>query len=82
MKDSICWDCKWSTGLYGVCSWALRYEPVKGWNAIRRDLRYGRRKEVSYRVFDCPLFRISDRTMEGYKYCAEICCEEELQDEL
>ena len=82
MKDSVCWDCKWATGLKGVCGWALRYEPVKGWKAVRRDLRYGKRKEESYRVFSCPLFRMDERAMEETEYGAEIYSEEELQNEL
>ena len=65
MRDSICWDCKWATGLDGVCSWTAEFKPVEGWTALRRDLIYGTRPEVSYRVIRCPLFEKDARLCIG-----------------
>ena len=64
MKDSLCWDCLLSTGLNSVCPWVRSFEPVPGWEALRRDLQYGSKIEISYRVISCPLFIHSER-VEG-----------------
>ena len=68
MKDSICWDCKWSTGLGGVCSWVSDFTEVEGWKALRRDLIYGTKTDISYCVIECPLFTASIRP-----YCGDDC---------
>ena len=64
MKDSLCWDCRLSTGKGGICPWVRNFEPVPGWVALRRDLVYGTKLNISYRVISCPLFIRSER-VEG-----------------
>ena len=60
-KDgSLCWDCKNAVphGEHG-CSWSERFEPVPGWDAERRDISRGPKKEgmtESYFVYRCPEF--------------------------
>lgn len=58
--DTLCWDCKNAVphGSYG-CSWSESFEPVLGWNAERRDISTGPKKESmteSYFVYRCPEF--------------------------
>lgn len=45
-KQSICWDCKNSTG--GGCSWSKELKPVEGWDA--------KTDGDSYLVIKCQLF--------------------------
>lgn len=57
---SLCWDCKNAVpqGGHG-CSWSERFEPVPGWDAERRDISTGPKKEgttESYFVYRCPEF--------------------------
>lgn len=60
-KDgSLCWDCKNAVpgGEHG-CSWSESFEPVPGWDAERRDISTGPKKEgatESYFVYRCPEF--------------------------
>ena len=61
---TLCWFCVNAVpseeGGAG-CSWSRSGEPVKGWEAVRRDVLIprGARKNVlseSYRVRACPMF--------------------------
>ena len=55
-KRTICWDCEKACG---DCSWTDYNEqkPVKGWTAIRNDLKHKDGTGVeSYLVTDCPEF--------------------------
>lgn len=60
-KDgSLCWDCKNAvpSGEHG-CSWSESFEPVPGWDAHRKDVMIGAKKEgttESYFVYQCPEF--------------------------
>lgn len=62
MQDSLCWDCRLSTGIDALCPWAAHFRPVPGWEALRRDLKYGSKIEKSYKVISCPLFESSERS--------------------
>lgn len=60
-KQTICWNCARALLRIGVCcSWALHFQPVPGWSAVRSDLSYGirgkERTNESYIVTKCPLF--------------------------
>lgn len=49
MKDTLCLEC---ANACGGCSWSRKKaKPVKGWNAIRKDLVGG---IESYIVVSCP----------------------------
>lgn len=57
-KETLCWKCSKSCG---NCSWSERFQPVKGWTAIKTRLycdrgEYNDRTTESYIVIDCPLF--------------------------
>lgn len=60
-KDgSLCWDCKNAVphGEHG-CSWSESFEPVPGWDARRKDVLIGAKKDgktESYFVYECPQF--------------------------
>lgn len=68
LNPTLCWDCE---NALGGCSWSdhWKHEPVKGWTAVRRDLRIKEGGEVeSYRVIQCPEF-VRDSTRGGqYRY--------------
>lgn len=49
--NSLCWYCAHSVGA-DQCSWAARFKPVPGWDALRRDKDSGE----SYFVRDCPQY--------------------------
>lgn len=58
--DTLCWGCKNAVphGSYG-CSWSESFEPVPGWDARRKDVLTGAKKDrmaESYFVYDCPGF--------------------------
>jgi len=62
-SKTICWECANAVpdraGARG-CSWSRRFEPVKGWKAIRKELRFndgrGASANESYIVLECPQF--------------------------
>ena len=62
-EQTLCWSCRnavpTADGSCG-CSWSKRYVPVKGWNALRRDVAVMKYKRPcateSYMVKDCPEF--------------------------
>lgn len=60
-KDgSLYWDCKNAVpgGEHG-CSWSESFEPVPGWDARRKDVLIGAKKDgkaESYFVYECPEF--------------------------
>lgn len=62
LKSTLCWKCKWATGLENKCPWASKGQAVKGWKAKRRDMvvaNNGACEEYvieSYIVIKCPLF--------------------------
>ena len=54
---TLCWHCKWATGLEGHCPWARSLTPVSGWIAIKTQFRQSEGQYTdSYIVKDCPLF--------------------------
>jgi hypothetical protein len=62
-KQTICWGCARSLLRNGVvCPWALSFQPVHGWTAIRNDIYANnnswrpKRSTESYIVIKCPLF--------------------------
>lgn len=59
-KRTICWDCGNATG---GCCWSESLTPVKGWNAIRKDITGKENNEESYIVLNCPEFT---RDARGY----------------
>lgn len=51
-KGSLCWNCK---NALGGCSWSKSYVPIKGWKAIRSDVKTALHTYVeSYFVLECP----------------------------
>ena len=53
---TLCWDCANATG---GCSWSdhWKHQPVKGWYAVRNDLKSKEGTMVeSYIVISCPEF--------------------------
>lgn len=57
---TICWRC--ANADTNGCSWAEKFVPVDGWDAIPRTLRIDRGRIVqSYIVVDCPLYRRTKR---------------------
>ena len=67
-KDTKCWTCKRSTD--ASCQWSRQLQPVDGWEAERRDIltnhtylgRQISRKEISYRVILCPMYKWDGRS--------------------
>ena len=61
-SNSLCWEC---TKAYGDCTWSSTFEPVKGWNAKRRDICFFANGEnhitESYYVYECPEFEKEKR---------------------
>lgn len=56
---TLCWRCKRARLIAGVaCSWAERFEPVDGWQAIatHRNTDYNGVASESYCVKSCPQF--------------------------
>lgn len=63
-RSTLCWKCQNTNA--DKCSWFNKNnpQPVKGWNAIRRDVKvqttsHGKlriRLDPSYCVLDCPNF--------------------------
>ena len=52
---SLCWRCRRSC--VDRCSWAARFEPVKGWEAESRMIEFRPGYSLqSYRVISCPEF--------------------------
>ena len=57
--QTLCWRCKRSRLIKGVaCSWAARFEPVDGWQAVEthRKTDYVGDETRSYCVKSCPQF--------------------------
>lgn len=64
--ETLCWSCAHAVpsadGERG-CSWSLRWEPVVGWEAVRRDIKIpGKKREQdciteSYLVVSCPRYQ-------------------------
>jgi hypothetical protein len=58
-KDTICWECKRSTGF---CSWSEKFIPVEGWEAtptiikIANNTGKNKATDESFIVHKCPLF--------------------------
>lgn len=61
--NTICWECKWATGLEGKCPWAGKGKPVKGWKAKKTKIKSASSNWVtkSYIVIKCPLFDPDER---------------------
>ena len=59
LPRTLCWRCRRS--FLNGCSWAEKFEPVKGWNAIQRtiSISWGTedRQVETYTVIGCPLFK-------------------------
>ena len=64
-NSTICWDCQRAVGK-DRCCWADNFKPVKGWNAIRNDLKSTPNGGlvISYIVLCCPLF-VPDEPLNG-----------------
>lgn len=57
MKETLCWECKWATGLDGVCPWAKDGTPVDGWKAKKTKIKSATELRTnSFKVIECPLF--------------------------
>ncbi|MDE7243263.1 MAG: hypothetical protein K2O18_04700, partial [Oscillospiraceae bacterium] len=52
---TLCWCC---LNAYDGCCWSSRFQPVRGWAALRLD--------NSFTVLRCPLFRLEDRFEQEY----------------
>lgn len=56
-NGTLCWHCKWATGLEGHCPWARSFTPVDGWGAKKVKLKVSTTDYTdSYIVKECPLF--------------------------
>lgn len=59
-SDTLCWFCQRAANKGRVCSWADRFEPVEGWQAIEVIVRSQDgtipKPLQSYKVIECPLF--------------------------
>lgn len=57
-----CWSCANAVpAAENPCPWAMRFEPVPGWDADpvwKKDAHYRKEKEnvFTYAIYDCPLF--------------------------
>lgn len=55
--DTLCWECYRSVHWVddpASCSWAKKFKPVDGWNAIEVKRENG---DIGYCVLACPLFQ-------------------------
>lgn len=61
--NTLCWECKWATGLEGKCPWVSKGQAVKGWKAERTTIKSARVEYTtdSYFVKKCPLFEPDGR---------------------
>lgn len=61
-KKTLCWDCihavpKFFNGEYiRGCEWSIDLEPVPGWTATKKPIKYCGKTSVSYHVVKCPKF--------------------------
>lgn len=58
-KDTLCWQCKHSTGKYGFCAWFIyrNWVAVEGWDADQTYLASNTpENRNSYNVRRCPQF--------------------------
>lgn len=56
-QHTLCWSCRRSLLIAGVaCSWAARFEPVDGWDAVETSLSSNGNRIKSYCVISCPQF--------------------------
>lgn len=56
---SLCWKCYRSVHWVDdptPCTWAMRFEPVEGWEAEETMLGGDHKNVLSYKVIKCPLF--------------------------
>lgn len=72
MKETICWTCKFCTGVtlpnpnhkdnndknkFFICPWVTQYQPVPGWTATATKLKVDPKQTVdSYCVHECPYY--------------------------
>lgn len=53
--SSICWDCTQQE-----CEWISFLEPVPGWKAEERMIKYRNREFPSARVIECPKYKAKE----------------------